>query len=613
MWESPILSALASRILPAEYQAGLSLLSQKERRQALALLPLVTVSAVVDMVAMSTILPLMAAIVAPDSWATASRFGGILAPILPASRGGLISTLLTCVICMLIVAAILNILARRATNAFTAKCRIRLTHEIVGRLLKAPYIWFLGTNSALTTRAVSVDIVRWGQDFIGRIFSIAQTVVLGVVATIFVGYVAPYAGAVTALMTVGIAFGLSRLTRAKMRHYSNAELSSLDRSTVSLAQLLTGIKDIKLSGHPEEFSAAAARSMEELAQVQTRRNTLRQVLPVLTLLAGQVAMVSVVGLLWWIGLPTASIAEQIVFLTLVSARLLPAANRLFVDFSVMWDAIPYVKNIQLLDKDLPILGGGMQVESCAFPANWERMCLVDVFFAYPGATRTTLQELNISLERGGAYGLVGPSGGGKTTTVDLLLRLLEPTHGTLVLDGANASEILMSEWRLKIGYVAQHPYLTDDSLLANIAFGVPADKVDREAVIECARMANLDAVIKDLPNGLDTRLGERGVRLSGGQRQRVAIARALYKKPEILILDEATSALDSIAERAIQDAIDNLHGKVTLVVIAHRISTVRDCDQIWVLESGKVQASGSYNSLMEASSLFRQLASSTEV
>ena len=558
---------------------------------------------------------MMAAMVAPGAWLAGSRFGSLLSPFLPDDKRTMVMALITGVIVLLIIAAVLNVVTRRGINAFNARCRVRLTDEIVQRLLSAPYAWFLATNSALTIRAVSVDISRWGQDFVGRMFSITQTLVLGAVATLLVTFVAPFAGAIAAVAVLSLAFALSMATRARMRHYTEVERLNLDRSTIGLTQLLAGIKDVKLSGTPDQFAYQATESMARITEVQTQRNTLRQVLPVLTLLAGQVAMILVIGILWWVGRPVSQIAEQMVFLALISARLLPAANRLFVDFSVLWDVLPYVKNLHQLRAALSSTSSTVRPadHGVPFPSQWSTMAVLDLAYRYPAATADALAGVNLAIRRGAAYGLAGPSGAGKTTLVDLLLRLLDPSRGCLRVDGIDAAKIPLADWRRRIGYVAQQPFVTDDTLLANVAFGASTHQVDRKLATECLRRANLESVVRDLPQGIDTRLGERGIRLSGGQRQRVAIARALYKRPEILILDEATSALDSIAEKAIQDAITLLHGDVTLIVIAHRISTIQSCDEIWLLDAGRLSATGSYAELLAKSELFRRLATIGEL
>ncbi len=205
-------------------------------------------------------------------------------------------------------------------------------------------------------------------------------------------------------------------------------------------------------------------------------------------------------------------------------------------------------------------------------------------------------------------GLVGPTGCGKTTTVDLILGLLECQEGTLCVDGKVINNTNIREWQKIIGYVPQQIYLADDTVESNIAFGIDEAEINRDDVIRAAKIANLhDFVMNDLPRQYETRVGERGVRLSGGQRQRIGIARAMYSKPEILILDEATSALDNLTEMAVMEAINNIRHGVTIILIAHRLSTVKECDQIYLMERGTVIASGNYEQLKITSQVFQQM------
>ena len=202
--------------------------------------------------------------------------------------------------------------------------------------------------------------------------------------------------------------------------------------------------------------------------------------------------------------------------------------------------------------------------------------------------------------------LGGARGRAKTTTVDMILGLLEPQEGTLNIDGQPITTANRRRWQRAIGYVPQHIYLADDSVVANIAFGVNAKEIDQEAVERAAKIANLHEFVScELPQGYATTVGERGVRLSGGQRQRIGIARALYHKPQVLILDEATSALDNLTEQAVMEAVNNLGHHITIILIAHRLSTVRQCDQIYLLERGEVIANGTFEELMQVSEQLR--------
>ena len=206
-------------------------------------------------------------------------------------------------------------------------------------------------------------------------------------------------------------------------------------------------------------------------------------------------------------------------------------------------------------------------------------------------------------------GLVGGTGAGKTTVVDLILGLLEPQKGAIRVDGVPITAANRRAWQRTIGYVPQPIFLTDESVAANIAFGLPPEAIDRAAVERAARIAELhDFIMDELPQGYDTPVGERGVRLSGGQRQRIGIARALYHDPDVLILDEATSALDNLTEKAVMDAVHNLGHAKTIILIAHRLSTVRACDTIFMMEQGRVVAQGSYDELIAGNQTFRAMA-----
>jgi len=234
--------------------------------------------------------------------------------------------------------------------------------------------------------------------------------------------------------------------------------------------------------------------------------------------------------------------------------------------------------------------------------------LENVTYSYPKSSKKSLVDFNIMIPLGTSLGIVGSTGSGKTTLVDIILGLLNPSSGSIKVDDLTVDKSNLRSWQNLFGYVPQEIFLTDSTILENLAFGIPKDSIDQKQVENCAQMAQIHDFINELPEGYETVVGERGVRLSGGQRQRIGIARALYRKPKVLVFDEATSALDSITEKEVVRAINNLTNELTTIIVAHRLSTVQNCDQIILLDCGKVKEIGSYERLLEESELFRNMA-----
>ena len=242
-------------------------------------------------------------------------------------------------------------------------------------------------------------------------------------------------------------------------------------------------------------------------------------------------------------------------------------------------------DLSLLEKTVA-LGDPHRVSSCEL-AFEHRIDLREISFRYPNANQDVLSHVSLVIPKGCSTAFTGPSGAGKTTVADVILGLLEPTSGQVLIDGRDIRDDL-SAWQRQIGYIPQFIYLTDDSIRRNVAFGVNDNEIDDTKVWAALRYAQLEELVQDSPEGLDTCVGERGVRLSGGQRQRIGIARALYHDPEVLVLDEATSSVDTETEKEIIKAVEQLSRKKTLIIIAHRPSTVEKCDMKYEVKSGKI-------------------------
>jgi ABC-type multidrug transport system fused ATPase/permease subunit len=288
---------------------------------------------------------------------------------------------------------------------------------------------------------------------------------------------------------------------------------------------------------------------------------------------------------------------------------MPALQQIFRGLAQIRFFLPALDNLRA-DLRSAVAESQAQGTASAIDAiGYEREILLDgVCYGYPGGDRHVIIDITLEIPKNTSVAFVGSTGSGKTTLVDILLGLLEPQRGSVRVDGVALSSANMSAWRKRVGYVPQHIYLCDDSVTKNVAFGVPDTEVNHAAVERAVRVAHLHDFIASLPHGYDTVVGEHGVRLSGGQRQRIGIARALYHDPDVLIMDEATSALDGITEDTVIRAIRDLARQKTIVLVAHRLTTVRDCDAIYLFERGEMVATGTYDELMLTSVKFRGMA-----
>jgi ABC-type multidrug transport system fused ATPase/permease subunit len=295
--------------------------------------------------------------------------------------------------------------------------------------------------------------------------------------------------------------------------------------------------------------------------------------------------------------------------TLAAYRLMPALQQVYSQVTTLRFSI---SALNILHDDLELLNQpGIEElplqEAKPLGIN-QHISLSDVNFQYPGQEGSAINGINLNIPVKTTVGFVGSTGSGKTTIVDIILGLLQPNSGRVIVDNILINSENIRAWQKTIGYVPQQIYLSDDTIAANIAFGNDPNSIDYEAVESAARIANIhEFIVEKLPNGYHTKVGEQGVRLSGGQRQRIGIARALYYNPKVLIFDEATSALDSVTERSVMEAVHRLGQKKTIIMIAHRLSTVRECDCIYILEDGKIEDQGNFDELIERNASFKSM------
>ena len=422
-------------------------------------------------------------------------------------------------------------------------------------------------------------------------------------------------GTLAAVLLMGIvSFTYYQLIKRKVGEIGEIRQFHVSKMVQWIDQGLTGVKEIKVAGKEQFFIHNFDRHVKGYTAGNKTALTLENI-PRLVL--ETVAVMAIVGLVI-VGLSqgrsSSSLLSGITLFAVASFRLLPAVNRILTSLT----SIRYnISALDALHHDIQSLKAQKQLEQeYSLELDLERISLNQslefrhVSYHYPNSEQLAIPDLSLMIPRGQVVGIVGHSGAGKTTFIDLLLGLLNPSGGQILADGVDIKTNI-SSWRQNIGYIPQSIYLFDDTIRANIAFGYFPEQIDDERIWQVLKAVQLKDFINELPDGLDTSIGEAGVRLSGGQRQRIGIARALYHNPRLLIMDEATSALDNQTEQAVTQAIEKLSKDRTVIIIAHRLSTVQKCDIIYMMGRGKILCAGTYNELLENSLEFQKLALAT--
>lgn len=584
---------------------GASVLFSKETRRRLVLAVVGAVlTAFLEVVGVASVVPLMQLLTGADQH---SGVLGRLSAALGDPPSDRLATVIAAIVLVAFVAKTLVGMAFRWWMAgFLARQEADTAQSLLRRYLAAPYRVHLSRHS--------VDLNRVMGESVGQTYSLvvagavsAVTELVSVVALAVVLLVVAPVPALAAIAYFALAGALfARLVAGRAEQVGlDFQEASYDMSVTSL-ETLQGIKEIRVRRVSEVFLRRyrAAR----LRYAGARRASLflgelpKSVLE-LTFIGGVAVLVAVT-------FARGSAAATLTTLSLFVAagfRMLPSLTRLVASLQMVRMGRPGVGLVvaDLTDPDLVDVPGDDPGEERRLPLTRE-LVVEDVTHRYHDGTATVLDGISLHIPAGASTALVGTSGAGKTTLVDTVLGLHTPVAGLVRADGVDIATD-PAAWQRSIGLVPQDVFVVDDTLRANIALGEPPEAVDDERVADAVRRAQLEELLADLPDGLDSRVGERGSRLSGGQRQRLGIARALYRRPSLLVLDEATSALDNETERRVAEVVEALHGDVTVLVVAHRLSTVRHCDQVVFLKGGRVEASGTFDEVRAASPDFAHL------
>ena len=605
--------AYARRQTPSVREILRILLTPQERRNLLWLFLLALIMAVFEVVGVASIMPFMSVVSDPTIVERNEYLRWAYATLGFTSMRAFILFLGGAVLVALVVSNATTALATYAMVRFTWMRNHTLSTRLLTHYMHEPYVFFLDRNTADLSKNILAEV---SQVVSGVLLPGVQLFAKGLVAIaiiLFLVLVDPRLAALVVIVLGGAYAGLYALVQRKLGELGRERVAANEARFKTASEALGGIKDLKLLGREAVMIDRFARPSQRFAVDQATKDIVGQ-LPRygLEILAfGGIVVITLY--LVASARDLSQILPIVALYTFAGYRLMPALQQVFAGMASLRFN---VAALDLLVRDLrsvpaaPANTGDAQraPEISPLPVHHE-ISLRDVTFAYPNSDVPVLRDLSLTIAANTTVGLVGATGSGKTTTADILLGLLEPSAGQLFVDGTPVDAASRRNWQRSLGYVPQQIFLCDDDLRHNIAFGIADDRIDDAAVERAARIANLhDFIVQQLPAGYRTHIGERGVRLSGGQRQRIGIARALYHDPAVLIMDEATSALDGITEDAVMDAIHAMAHRKTIVLIAHRLSTVRTCDVIHMFEHGRLVASGSYEELIEVNMKFRAMA-----
>ncbi|MEM8601078.1 MAG: ABC transporter ATP-binding protein [Bacteroidota bacterium] len=593
------------------YRKLFQVLTPSERRRVYLLVPAIIGMALLQVAGIGSVAPFLQVVADPSSVETNVWLARVYTYFGFATTEGFLMALGCVTLTLLVLGNVFNTLVAWAMARFTQMRRHSLSMRLLKSYLYRPYLYYLRTNSAELGKNLLYEV----NEIVNGILQPCMVLVARGVVSVFIFALLI---AVDPLLSVGafVVFGgaysiIYLSVKRKLLRTGKERVAANGQRFKIASEAFMAVKDVKLLHLEEPFLDRFSKPSRTFAERLVTQNVIAKIpqYAMETLAFGGILLI----VLYYIALDK-NVAEIIPLLGVYAyaiLRLKPnlqevyismakisfndaALERIYADLKGQGDAI----NDQRRRRREVVRDNAVPFESAVE--------LRDVTFGYPESA-PLFHDLSLTIRKGESVGFVGPTGSGKTTVVDLLLGLLRPLDGALVVDGKSVTDELLPAWQKHCGYVPQNIVLIDDTVASNIAFGEPT--VDMDAVIRAAKAANIHDFIKDgLEDGYDTMVGERGIRLSGGQRQRIGIARALYHNPQVLVFDEATSALDNETERAVMQAIEALRGERTLITIAHRLSTVQSCDQLFFLEKGTLTASGTFDELVAANEQFERMA-----
>ncbi len=564
-------------------------LSAKQKRKSIILLFLILIGAIFEMAGVSVIVPLIQVILDPDTLLGNPLVAGILQFFGIVDARGVVLLVGVGTVGVYLTKNLYMTFLSWARVSFAAKVQQELSAKMMKAYMNKGYTYFLNVNTGDVQRGILNDaegvyhVLLQGMRLITEIFSaVCICVVIVIVDWKMALCIMAFALAGFIIVSLTCRRYLKRI--GKEYQYYTGMVNG------SLIQVIQGIKEITVMRCKDFFVSKYENALEKKQRIVVGQVVAAESPAFL------IEVVCVSGMILVVCISALQNTEMTGFVSGLGAfaiaafRILPSVGKItnyLNNFLFYYPSLESAyENIQLMKKDEVLTEEGNQLPEETNISFTDSLVLKNITWCYPEGERNVLEGLDIRIEKGKSVGLIGASGAGKTTVADIVLGLFHPQQGEFLIDG-KPKELYDGCWHRMIGYVPQSIYLMDDTVRNNVAFGVHRDAIDDKKVWSALEQAQLKEFVEKLPEGLDTQMGDRGIRFSGGQRQRMAIARALYHDPDILVLDEATSALDTETENAVMEAIDRLHNHKTLIIVAHRLSTIENCEVVYEITEGK--------------------------
>lgn len=566
------------------------LLDKKQKRTMVGLMFLMIIGALLQTLGVGLLVEVVNVVIDPEAVQN-SRVAALCYQMLGSDSYKSFS--ITVMVLLMFVFAVKNIflyVQQKLTFAFVYTNQFRTSERMMRNYLRRGYEFYLNADTAVVQRSITSDV----NNMYALILGLLQLMSDGVISVFIIAYCFATNGTMTVLMAVvllALMIVIKKVLKPIMYRAGKENQDYYSGLFKWISQTVQGIKEVKIAGKEQYFVSEYKKCGQGYVNA-VQRYSLYNNMPKLLIETACVVTMMVYMIMQVVsGVPTERLVAALSTLAAAAFVLLPCVNRINNQINSIAYFEPFFMGVsdnlqdEIGEDKVDMTFATEEAEKLPVEHSIE---MKGITYAYPGTEKLIFDHADLTIPVGASVGIVGTSGAGKSTVVDILLGLLQPLAGTVLADGQDI-RLHYRKWLKNVGYIPQMIFMLDDTIRKNVAFGVPEDMIDEDRLWEVLKEAQLDEFIKTLPEGLDTGIGERGIRLSGGQRQRIGIARALYNNPEVLILDEATSALDNDTEAAIMESINSLHGKKTLIIIAHRLQTIEKCDMVYRVENGKAE------------------------